>query len=288
VGGAHRRPLVVCWGELLWDVFPDKRRLGGAPANVAYHATALGDRAALVSRVGRDGDGDEAIAELAARGVDTRFVQRDDLPTGAVIVESVDGEPRYRIGAPSAWDHIELTPAVTRVLARADAFCYGTLSQRARDAGRVSLAAALAALPARCLRVCDINLRSPYDTAEAIGAATATADVIKMNEHEYARLGDVARPGVVVAITRGAQGSELRIDGAHHRAAGIAGDADQGDAVGAGDAFTAALMHGLLRGRNPGEVNERANRYAAYVASQSGAMPPIPDAVRRAGYPPPP
>ena len=263
-------------------MFPDRRRLGGAPANVAYHVAALGDRAALVSRVGRDADGDDAIAELARHGVDTRLVQRDELPTGVVRVEAVAGEPRYSIGAPSAWDRIELTPAVERLLARADAFCYGTLSQRAADRGRAALASAIARLPARCLRVCDVNLRSPYDTPEAIGAALATADVVKMNIHELERLGDVARPDAVLAITYGAAGSELRAGHARYRAPGVRIDAARGDTVGAGDAFTAALVYGLLRGRHPADVNERANRYAAHVASQPGAMPPVPDAVRRA------
>jgi len=280
--GGRRAPLVVCWGELLWDLFPDGRRLGGAPANVAYHARALGNRAALVSRVGRDAAGDDAIAALSARGVDARYVQRDELPTGSVVVEVIDGEPRYAIGAPSAFDRIALTPAVERLLSRAAAFCYGTLSRRADDAGRAALARALATVPAGCLRVCDVNLRSPYDTPDAIRAALATADVVKMNEEEAARIGAAARPGQILAITRGAAGSELIAGEARAAAAGVAVDTSGGDAVGAGDAFTAALIDGLLRRRPLAEVNERANRYAAYVASRAGAMPPIPPEVRRA------
>ncbi len=280
MGGARNLPLVVCWGEVLWDRFSDGRHLGGAPANVAYHIAALGDRAALVSRVGRDALGDEAIATLSERGVDTRCVQRDDLATGVVDVDVIDGEPRYSISSPAAWDRIVVDTAVERLLSRADAFCYGTLSQRAAPSGRAALRRALACLPRRCLKVCDVNLRPPFDDAETARAAVTFADVVKLNVQEAEQVGIENVAGKIVAITRGPGGSAIRSDGETHAAPGIPIDAAQGDRVGAGDAFTAALIHGLLRGARIDVANERANRYAAYVASQPGAMPPIPARVR--------
>lgn len=282
MGGARNFPLIVCWGELLWDRFPDGRRLGGAPANVAYHAAALGDRAALVSRVGRDPLGDEAIAELAKHRVDTRCVQRDDLPTGIVDVAVIDGEPHFSISAPAAWDRIVVDAAVERLLSQADAFCYGTLSQRAAPSGRAALRRALSCLPKRCLKVCDVNLRPPFDDEEIARTAVAFADVIKLNVREAEQIGIENVAGKIVAITRGRGGSAIRDDTETHAAAGIPIDEAAGDRVGAGDAFTAALIHGLVRGARIDLANDRANRYAAFVASQAGAMPAIPPRVRAA------
>jgi fructokinase len=293
MGGARRRPLAVFWGELLWDEFPDGRRLGGAPANAAYHAAALGLRAALVSRVGRDRAGDDALAALAARGVDTRFVQRDDAPTGSVAVVVRGEQVRYAIRAPAAWDRIVCDDAVVALVARADAFVYGTLARRAPNAGgAAALARALALLPPRCLRICDLNLRAPFDDAAAIRAAVATADVVKLNRDEASAVASaigcadpirwlLGRAGVsLIALTRGAEGSELVTPTARfeHRGA----RATAGDPVGAGDAYTAALVLHLLRRTPLDEAGELANRYAGFVAGCRGAMPPIPGDLRRA------
>jgi fructokinase len=281
-GVARRDPLVVCWGELLWDRFGTRRRLGGAPANAAYHAAALGNRSALVSRVGRDALGDEAIVSLRRRGVNTRWIQRDALPTGVVDVELSSGEPRYSIASPSAWDRIACDAHVEELLPRADAFCFGTLGQRVGPDARAQLERAIARLPSACLRVCDVNARRPFDDSPTARAAIELANVVKLNASEAERLGtDWIRAGVV-AITRGAAGSEIRAGGERYVAAGVPIDSARGDRVGAGDAFTAALIHGLLRDVGPKAANERANRYAAYVATQRGAMPPIPPRVRDA------
>lgn len=292
---------IIGLGELLWDLFPDRRNLGGAPANVAYHATALGDHGLVLSRVGRDPLGDEALAILTARGVDVGAVQRDDQhPTGVVRVHrdgAASGHIRFEIDAHAAWAHPAWSDAWEAALARADAVCFGTLLC-AQPAGRVVVERAAAALPAHALRLLDLNLRPPFDTGAAIDAALACASVVKLSDEEAERL--AARSGVTgvdgaaehllrsgmraVAVTFGARGSALYTEHGCDRQPGVplatftaASDADP---VGAGDAFTATLVHHLVRGHAAGRAIAAANRYGAFVASRAGAMPDVPDEIR--------
>jgi fructokinase len=273
----------VSWGELLFDLFPDGPRLGGAAANVAFHAHALGATALLVSRVGDDALGRRARAALEADGVDVRFVGVDaERPTGTVRVELDDGEPRFTIGEEAAWDRVALVPELGAELARADAFVFGTLAQRT-PLGSQALAAALDMLPPACLRIADLNVRPPHVTAPALELALAHASVVKLNELEARRVAEVlavddpvaglfARGVSIVALTRGARGATLHTRGNTSEHAGFAARPG-GDSVGAGDAFAATLAVELVRATRPGAALERANRYAAFVAGQRGAMP---------------
>ncbi len=276
----------VSWGELLWDRFPDGDRLGGAAANVAHHARALGAQASLVSCVGRDERGTRALEQMRARGVDVSCVRIDDsAPTGSVQVRIVGDQPSFRMSQVAAWDRIALTPATEAVIADADVLFYGTLAQRTP----LALGALSQVLQAPGpLRVCDVNLRPPHLTRSAVERCILAAQVVKMNEQEREDLAvllqcrDVisrlfeAGQARVVAVTRGAEGAELYLPTQRLFDAGVAATAG-GDAVGAGDAFTAVLGLGLARGLEPLAVLERANRYAAWVASHPGAMPEAPD-----------
>jgi fructokinase len=284
-------PDVICWGEVLWDLFPDGRRLGGAPANVAYHLAALGARVALVTRVGDDEPGREAVAALAAAGVDTSLVQVDRArPTGRVEIEVHEGEPRYRLTPGCAWEHIEVSEAGRDALSRAAAFCFGTLSQRVRQD---QLERALSCLPATSTTVCDPNLRPGHTDLAIASAALAAARVVKINDMEaealarnQARRADDAvawlqdELGVeLIALTRGARGSVLIRGAERVEHPGFAA-APGGDNVGAGDAFTAVLIRLLALDRPLAWINQAANRYASFVASRRGATPAIPDALR--------
>ncbi|MCG8421818.1 MAG: PfkB family carbohydrate kinase [Proteobacteria bacterium] len=277
--------VIVCWGEILWDLYPDTERLGGSPANVAFHLAAMGEPVVLLSRVGDDDLGGRAIDALAARGVDTSRVQVDPVrPTGRVEVAIHDGEARYRLTPGCAWERIAADRSARAILAQADAFCYGTLSQRVSSE---QFERALAVLPERCIKVCDPNLRPKHVDTDAVRAALAAADVVKVNHVEAAIMAD--RFGVddvvswmldelavgVVALTRGPGGS-VWIDrtGRWEHLGFPAGPG--GDNVGAGDAFTAVLTAFLLRGAAPDEVNRAANRYGAFVASRRGATPDPP------------
>lgn len=289
---ALETPPVVTWGELLWDSFPDGRCLGGAPANVAYHLTRLGNDTTLVSRVGMDALGDATFAELDALGVSSNAVQRDPTHrTGTVSVDLAAGEPRYVIEGDVAWDHIEAGEARARI-GTASVFVFGTLAQRT-EAARRQLEAALGALPSHCLRLCDLNLRPPHDATEALDLAIEAAGVLKLSEAELDVLG--TRFGVeqvtawllhdrgvdLVAVTHGARGCTLLSKGQQWHAAGLSA-APGGDPVGAGDAFTAVLAHHLARSTPPDRIGDAANRYAAHVAGCRGAMPEIPSEVAAA------
>ena len=280
--------MIVSWGELLWDLFPDARRLGGAAANVAYHAAMLGDEALLVSRVGSDELGSLALSELEVHGVDTRFVQLDtDAPTGTVHVEVVGGEPRYRIATAVAWDRIEWQHGLEHAFAHASACCFGTLAQRS-PIGFDVLERALSFAPTECVRICDLNVRQPFATPHIIDRALSLANVVKLNATEARVLSELyAQPDPVswligerglqmVALTLGAEGCLLATAHERHRSPGVPLTGADGDAVGAGDAFTAVLAHELPQGTALDEVAARANRYASYVASQPGAMPSPP------------
>ncbi|HUH04303.1 MAG TPA: PfkB family carbohydrate kinase [Kofleriaceae bacterium] len=289
----NRAELALCWGEILWDRFPDGARLGGAPANVAYHLGALGGRVALASRVGDDRPGHDAIAAMAARGVDTALIQLDpDRPTGAVEV-SIDseGNASYRLNRGGAWEHIAWSSEIAAALAGAGAFCYGTFSQRT-PAGRQALRDAIAAAPEACLRVCDPNLRPSGVDPDVLRESLVAATVVKINEREEQQLRTtlgaadpiawlLAGGARVVALTRGAFGSRLITVDGEHDCPGFPAQAG-GDTVGAGDAYLATLVHMLLRGQAIDTINEVACRVGSFVASRRGATPGLPEELIRA------
>ena len=277
---------------MLWDVFPDGEHFGGAPANVAVHAAGLGAEALMISAVGKDARGDEALQRLAGFGVDCSAVARlADHPTGVVRVRvDAAGLPSYDIARGSAWDFIPWTAPVERAAQRADAICFGTLAQASPES-RATIRRAVAATRGTAWRLFDVNLRQTYYDAGLVTASLDLANAVKLNEAELpvvARLCGLesvtpvgqlrelcGRFGLrLAALTRGACGSLLvTADGAWDCPAPRT---EIVDTVGAGDAFTATLLVGILAGRSLDEVNERANAVAAYVCSQPGATPPIP------------
>jgi fructokinase len=280
-----RSPRFIAWGELLWDLFPDGERLGGAAANAAYHAASLGADALLVSRVGRDELGARALGELAQRGVDVRAVQIDEhAPTGTVHVEFDAGEPRYRIATGVAWDRIAWQSELGEVFRTASVVCFGTLAQRS-SLGFDAVERALAHAPITALRLCDLNIREPFATREIVDRALSLSSIVKLNEGEAATLARLfgARDAVswllrergleLVAVTRGAHGASLTTRDERVGHPGFPLSSNAGDAVGAGDAFSAALALELCRKRPLATCLERANHYAAHVASHAGGMP---------------
>jgi len=187
---AKRSPLhgpytVVGIGELLWDIFPDGRReLGGAVANLAYHASLLGDRGVLASRVGCDAGGDDLVTRLRALGVDGRYLQRDaDHPTGTVDVALHDGLPSYTIHEQVAFDFPQLDRGWRELAERTDAVTFGTLAQRTPAAAR-TIAAFVAACPPHCVRLFDVNLRQRFWSAEVLDASLHAATAVKLNDEE--------------------------------------------------------------------------------------------------------
>jgi fructokinase len=287
---------IVGLGEVLWDLLPAGRQLGGAPANFTYHAGALGAETRLISRVGQDDLGRETLERLRQLRVPTEGVEVDErLPTGTVGVEvTADGQPHYHIQENVAWDAIQGEPAGRHAVAVADAVCFGSLAQRA-EPSRSTILSLVASAPAAALRIFDINLRQHYYSREIIEKSFALANVLKVNDAELPRLAGMfgltgeARAQIqqlaerhslrAVACTRGGQGSLLFAQGRWSDHPGVTTTVV--DTVGAGDAFTAAMTLGLLAGRVLDRINDHANRIAAFVCSSSGATPELPAQLRR-------
>lgn len=286
---------IVALGEVLWDLLPDGPVLGGAPANFACHAGALGADATLVSRVGNDPLGCEILARFEASGFSTDFISVDPTaPTGSVSVEvGSDGQPNYVIHKNVAWDFISADPGALKVAANADAICFGSLAQRS-EGSREAIGALVRATKASAWRVFDINLRQSYYSKEIIEESLTLANVLKLNETELPVLADLLflsgdtlqqleqlahRFGLrAVVYTRGAAGSILMADNTLSEHPGVLSKVR--DTVGAGDAFTATVVLGLLYGWPLDKINQSANEIAAFVCSQSGATPPLPDRFR--------
>jgi fructokinase len=294
--------LILGLGELLWDLLPEGPRLGGAPANFTVMAGRLGNHAAILSRIGRDDLGRKAVDRLDPLPADASSVQVDPVhETGRVTVTFAGGQPHYTIHQPAAWDFLELSDEWVRLAERADAICFGTLAQRCLES-RQTIQTLAAQTSSACVRVFDVNLRAPFYSGEVIQESLELATVMKMNDAETPQvLGLLGLPAdegpavdrlrlaaerllgefptlEMVAITRGGHGSLLVTRDEWHEHPGI--PVKVADTIGAGDAFTAALTHYLLRGADLPTLNEAGNRWGGWVASQSGAMPPLPDEVR--------
>jgi fructokinase len=286
---------IVGIGEVLWDLFPSGPQLGGAPANFAAHASTLGAEASIITRVGADARGDEILSRVAGMGVSTACLQLDSsYPTGTVSVEMPDGaEHRFVIAGNVAWDHLTDDANAHSAVALADAVCFGTLAQRSEQSG-LAIRSLVAATPPSALRIFDINLRQHFYTRELIERSLTLASVMKLNDAELPVLaemmhlsGDIRAQLAqlcerwelrAIALTRGAHGAVLHTEHEWSEHPGFPVTVQ--DTVGAGDAFTAAMSIGLLRGWSLDDVNREANRVAAFVASQTGATPALPPAVR--------
>jgi fructokinase len=281
-------------GEVLWDLLPSGPQLGGAPANFAYHSHALGAKAAVVTRVGKDLFGDLIQQRFAQQGIADGTVQVDeDAPTGTVTVSLTGkGIPHFTIHEQVAWDRMAITQKALSAVGEADAICFGTLAQRS-EPSRTTIQTLVAAASLDALRVFDINLRQNYFTEKVIVASLALANVLKLNDAELPILaGLFSLTGSVreqieqlagkfelqlVALTRGPAGSLLFQNGQWSDCPSV--PIAIVDTVGAGDAFTAALVMGLLQKKKLDEVNVLADEVARYVCSCAGATPPLPKSI---------
>ena len=283
-------PVVVGLGEVLWDVFPEGKKLGGAPLNFSHHCAQLGARAFPVSAVGADADGEEIRRILASKNLPDSFVQTDPAhPTGRVDVTLQDGKPNYEICEGVAWDHIPMNENLRVLASEADAVCFGSLAQRS-PVSRATIHAFLEAMRPDALRIFDVNLRQIFYSKEILEASLRKSNVFKLSDEElpvvaemFGLEGDVSAKlrslrGMfalrLVALTRGSEGSLLVTADEISDHPGF--PAKVVDTVGAGDSFTATLCMGLLQNLSLDEINQRAGRVASFVCSQSGATPPLP------------
>lgn len=284
---ANNRFEVVCFAEALWDCFPDYKVVGGAPLNVAFMLHALGARVDLITRVGNDENGRDLVRFIADHGLDTRFVQVDDRhETGRVPIKLLpNGDADFEILPDVAYDHIAWQPEHAEVVRRSHAVCFGTVAQRS-PVSRAALSRLLDHA-GNALRVYDINLRKKCYSKELVEAGMRRASLVKMNDEEYRLLEglfpEIAGGGApafmrrfaikMLAVTRGAKGCALHRGTDSADVKGIRVQVQ--DTVGAGDAFTASMILGCLRGDPLTRIAEEANLLGAYVATQQGATPPI-------------
>ncbi len=300
---------IVGLGESLFDVFPDRAILGGAPLNVAYHAHQLcsagGGRGIVASSVGVDDLGRGLLRELTQHGLSTEFVQVDsEHPTGRVDITLRDGEPTYTFLKDTAWDHLAWTPAWEQLASACDAVVFGTLAQRSA-VSQATIQRFLEHAP-QAVRLFDVNLRVTFFDTPSLRLGAQRATAIKLNEDELPIvlrllglsdgpsddrcLGDETSGGArrlletftftglrQVVVTHGEHGTQL-----FTRAGGVRGTVDQfprqplADNVGAGDACSAGLLWGWLNDWPPARTVALANRLGAFVASQPGATPVVP------------
>jgi len=281
---------ILSIGEILWDVFDEGEHLGGAPFNFAAHAAQLGHEVYFLSAVGEDERGRRALARVRELGLTDRYISRlPGAPTGTVTVElSSDGQPSFTIHRPAAYDLVDLSGEQLDCLAaaRPDWICFGTLHQMHPGARRLTRRV-LAAIPS-ARRFYDVNLRPDSYTPELVRELLDTASVVKLNDGEVTALGELLGLPVAsletfclanaerfgwqaVCVTRGADGCSLLLDDEYIEAPGLT--VDVADTVGAGDAFSAAFLHGLGAGWPPAEIAAFANRVGAFVAGRPGAIP---------------
>ena len=291
------KPIVVGMGEALWDVLPDGKKIGGAPANFAFHAGQAGMDSRVVSAVGKDALGEEALATLEGKGLNIEAVARVDFPTGVVNVSlGEQGIPQYDICEGVAWDNIPFTPALANLASQAQAVCWGSLAQR-NEVSRKTIFSFLDAMPSdeERLKVFDINLRQQFYTLEIIEASCHRANVLKINDEELVLVSEMLRLGAgspevlcrslmeryglrILVLTCGANGSYVftPVETSYR----VTPKVQVADTVGAGDSFTATLVGELLRNTPVGVAHEHAVEVAAYVCTQQGAMAEWPDSLR--------
>jgi fructokinase len=285
-----QRPEILGVGEVLWDLLPDGRVLGGAPCNFVFHCHQLGQRAAIVSRVGDDEAGRDLRAALHALGLSDALLQTDPThPTGTVSVTLEAGQPRYTIHENVAWDFLETTNTLDAALAGVHFVCFGTLMQR-HAISRATVQRLVRLARQQAIVLCDINLRQQFYTLEVLEASLHLSRWVKLNDEELIILRQLFKlrgrgeSGWIatlrerfdielVALTRGANGCLIQTADDEVSASGV--KVQVVDTIGAGDAFTAALVCATLEGREIGEAATLASRYAAQVVAHRGGTPVI-------------
>ena len=289
-----KKYIIAGIGELLWDVLPDVEVIGGAPVNFAYHVTALGAKGIPITTIGRDARGGKALAELQNRGVDIAAIAiSDEYVTGFVpAVLDKEGKASYLFPDDLAWDHLVINAYAAKLGNSLDAICFGSLAQRAEYSRRV-IYDYLDSLKPETVKVFDINLRQNFYSAQVIENSLLRTDILKLSEEELPVLAALLKQQeasdkllqalikqyalAMVIFSRGDKGSLLLTPDNYSEHPGIVTPVQ--DTIGAGDSFTAAAIIGYLQGLPLNKINEQANKVAAYVCSQQGAMPHLPESL---------
>ena len=287
--------IIVGLGEALWDCLPEGRKLGGAPANFAYHASQFGYDAYAVSAVGTDDLGQETLAEFNAKGLKYEM-PKVEFPTGTVQISlDEEGIPTYDIKEGVAWDNIPFTPRLEEMARNCRAVCFGSLAQRF-DVSRNTIYKFLDATPKECFRIFDINLRQNFYSKDVIRESLKRCNLLKINDEELVLIGRMfGYPGLdfenkcwlilgkydldILVLTCGVNGSYVFSRGAMSYLE--TPKVTVADTVGAGDSFTGAFVSSLLSGKSVPEAHRTAVNVSAFVCTQNGAMPIVPEELKK-------
>lgn len=291
------KDLVIGMGEALWDILPDGKKIGGAPANFAYHVMQFGLDSCAISAIGEDLLGDELLAKFDEKDV-PYHIDRVPYPTGTVIVELDDeGVPNYEIKENVAWDNIPFTEDLEQLAQNTKAFCFGSLAQR-NVVSRDTINRFLDAIPENDDRlvVFDINLRQNFYTKEILCDSMKKCNILKINDEELVTVSRMfGYPGIdlenkcwillgkynlkMLILTCGINGSYVFTPGevSFYPTPKV----EVADTVGAGDSFTAAFIANILKGKTVREAHRIAVETSAFVCTQNGAMPTLPDSLTK-------
>jgi fructokinase len=292
----ENKRMIVGLGEALWDVLPEGKKLGGAPANFAYHTGQFGLDTLAISALGEDRLGDETIAAIEEQGLNY-MMPRVPYPTGTVQVTLDDeGIPAYDIKENVAWDNIPFTDEMKAVAQNCRAVCFGSLAQR-NVVSRGTIKKFLSATPDDCMKIFDINLRQNFYTKEVIDDSLHLCNVLKINDEELVVIGRMfGYPGLdmqdkcwlllgkynldILVLTCGVNGSYVFTPGSmsFYETPKV----EVADTVGAGDSFTGTFCACILKGKSVADAHRIAVDASAFVCTQKGAMPKLPDTILNA------
>ena len=285
---------IVGLGEALWDVLPEGKKLGGAPANFAYHAAQFGLDTIAISALGEDKLAEETIEALKEHNLNY-LMPRVPYPTGTVQVTLTgDGIPTYNIKENVAWDNIPLTDEMLEIAKNARAVCFGSLAQR-NVVSRENIHKFLDATPKDCVKIFDINLRQQFYTKEVIKESLKRCNILKINDEELVLIGRMfGYPGLdienkcwlilgkynldMLVLTCGTNGSYVFTPG--QMSFQETPKVEVADTVGAGDSFTGSFVGSILNGKPVPEAHKTAVQVSAFVCTQNGAMPIVPDRLK--------
>ena len=281
---------IVGLGEVLWDVLPEGKKLGGAPANFAFHAGQFGMDSLAISAVGNDALGDETLAELTKKNLN-HVIPRVDYPTGTVQVElDADGVPTYDIKTNVAWDNVPFTKEIEAIAKDCRCVCFGSLAQRS-EVTRSTIHKFIKAMPKGSLKIFDINLRQNFYDKDILQSSIKACNILKINDEELVQLGRLyVYPGLdisnkcwlllgkynldMLVLTCGVNGSYVFTPGC--MSFQETPKVEVTDTVGAGDSFTGTFASAILNGLPVPEAHKLAVEVSAYVCTQQGAMPRLP------------
>ncbi len=283
---------VVGLGEILWDVFPERKVLGGAPANFAYHVSQFGYNGYAVSAIGDDLLGKEILSSLQDKGLNY-LIETTDFPTGTVQVTlNKTGIPQYEICENVAWDNIPFTAKTENLAKNTGTVCFGSLAQR-NGVSKETIKRFLAAMPENSLKIFDINIRQHFYTKELIHESLLMCNMLKINDDEVIIVSelfgwkdmeeqDICKKILedynldIVILTKGTEGSFVFTP--KETSYQPTPKVHVADTVGAGDSFTAAFVASYMHGERITDAHQLAMEVSAYVCTQHGAMPKLPDA----------